>query len=154
MSEPDSHPAFAFDPAHPKTLAIYCSDGRFTRAVEELTRSQLDHERLDTLTMPGGPGCLSTTSSGFTEVDVVRKAALFLIAGHGIETVLLISHAGCGWYREKLGFHSPAVVERRQHEDLRNAARFLRERHPTLHVHLFHARPADGKVAFEPVAPA
>ncbi len=29
----------AFDPTHPTVLAVYCSDGRFTRAVEDLRRA-------------------------------------------------------------------------------------------------------------------
>ena len=44
-----------YDAAYPDALAVYCSDGRFTRAVDELL-AKLGHPRLDTLTIPGGPG--------------------------------------------------------------------------------------------------
>ena len=44
-----------YEPSHPKALAIYCSDGRFTQPVEDLLHS-LGHARLDTCTLPGGPG--------------------------------------------------------------------------------------------------
>jgi len=49
-----------FRPSHPSALAVYCSDGRFTRAVEQLLESK-GCARVDTLTMPGGPALFSQT---------------------------------------------------------------------------------------------
>jgi hypothetical protein len=72
-----------FDPHHPAALALWCSDGRFTGAVEELLRS-LGQPRLDTMTLPGGPALLETTSSSITGVDIAREAASFLIKAHSM----------------------------------------------------------------------
>ena len=80
-----------FNPDHPPALALYCSDGRYTQPVEELLR-HLGHDRLDTLTLPGGPGLLSLTSAGFVELDATKRGAGFLIVGHRIRDVFLIAH--------------------------------------------------------------
>ena len=89
-----------FDAEHPSTLALYCSDGRYTHPVEELL-DHLGHARLDTLTLPGGPGLLSLTAAGFVELDATKRSASFLITGHRIRDVFLIAHAGCGYYRAR-----------------------------------------------------
>ena len=57
-----------FDASHPKALAIYCSDGRFTSAVEVLLEA-VGHDRLDTMTLPGGPALLCTSAANLSEVD-------------------------------------------------------------------------------------
>ena len=49
-------PRMRFEATHPEALAVYCSDGRFTDAVEELLH-HLGYTRLDTLTLPGGADC-------------------------------------------------------------------------------------------------
>ena len=63
-----------YEPRHPKALAVYCSDGRFTQAVEELCH-HLGHERLDTLTMPGGPALLNPWTASILEADQVTSRA-------------------------------------------------------------------------------
>jgi hypothetical protein len=110
-----------FNPDHPSALALYCSDGRYTQPVEELLR-HLGHDRLDTLTLPGGPGLLSLTSAGFVELDATKRGAGFLIVGHKIRDVFLIAHQGCGYYRARLAGKDGQMVARIQREDLRAAA--------------------------------
>jgi hypothetical protein len=136
---------------HPHALALYCSDGRYTRAVEELL-VHLGHERLDTLTLPGGPGLLSMSSAAFVELDATKRGASFLIAGHGIRDVFLIAHEGCGYYRSRNPRKEPAAIARVQREDLRVAAGALEVSHPELATHLYYARPHAGLVTFDPVA--
>src|SRR5688500_13469552 len=99
MTERPFVPKAPFEAEHPPTLALYCSDGRFTNAVEELTEGHLQNPRLDTLTMPGGPSLLVPGSATPAEVEVVRRAADFLIRGHHIGHVILIAHYGCGFYK-------------------------------------------------------
>jgi hypothetical protein len=138
----------AFDPSHPQALAVYCSDGRFTRWVEALLR-QLGHERLDTMTLPGGPALLCTSGANLSEVDTFTRAAHFLIEGHHIGHAVLIAHEGCGYYKSRYGRMAPAQIERLQHEHLGTAAKVLGRRHPGLTVERFYARVSTGRVAFE-----
>jgi hypothetical protein len=140
-----------FEASHPSALAVYCSDGRFTESVEELLHA-IGHSRLDTLTMPGGPGLLDLTSASVGAVDVTRPALSFLVVGHGLSHVVLISHAGCGYYRDRFRYDSPASIERRQLADLRGAAKHVRTAHPKVEVVNFYARAEAGHIRFETVA--
>jgi hypothetical protein len=143
----------AFDKAHPAALAMWCSDGRFTRAVEELLAS-LGEERLDTLTLPGGPALLDTTSAGVGALEIVREAASFLIKAHATRNAVLVAHAECGYYRSRYRYESPEAMLRRQLADLRGAARWLTTAHAGLTVRCFFASFGAGTesaVQFEPV---
>ncbi|MDC0711976.1 hypothetical protein POL68_26145 [Stigmatella sp. ncwal1] len=137
---------------HPHVLAIYCSDGRFTDAVEELA-SHLGHERIDTLTLPGGPGLLNRWSADYLESDMVTRAARFLIQGHDIQEVLLLAHAGCGYYRVRHGALGPEYVAEQQIKDLKDAARELTQAYPGLTVHTYFVRPHGKQIHFELVDP-
>ena len=141
-----------FQPEHPRALALYCSDGRFTGPVEELLES-LGHDRLNTVTLPGGPALLDLWSASYADRDAVARALSFLIEGHALTHLVLVAHEGCGYYRARHALLAPAEVEKRQVQDLRTAAAAIRtanSRTP-LDVALFYARAADGAVRFEPV---
>jgi len=135
---------------HPTALAIYCSDGRFTEPVEELLRA-LGHERLDTLTLPGGPGLLVTGLAQVAENQAVRKATSFLVRGHALTDAVLVAHEGCGFYRARMPRETPEAIERRQLADLRAASVELLREHPQLKVRLFVAIVRDGYVFFTPI---
>lgn len=139
-----------FEEAHPSALALYCSDGRLTRSIEELLQT-LGHERHDTLTLPGGPGLLSHWTARHGEAYTVKHSAEFLIRALRIRTVCLVSHAGCGYYSARYGDHPPAEREERALRDLREAIRAVHEIEPSLDVHAFFARPDAGHVRFDPV---
>ncbi|HET9954556.1 MAG TPA: carbonic anhydrase [Polyangiaceae bacterium] len=123
---------------HPSALAVYCSDGRFTQSVEELLLS-LGEERLDTLTLPGGPALLDHTSSSFSSLEVVRDSASFLIRGHSIRRVVLIAHAECGYYRARFQYESAQAMQRRQLNDLAAAARWIEASHRGVAALTFYA---------------
>lgn len=139
-----------FDAAHPRALALYCSDGRFTDAVEELLH-HLGYPRLDTLTLPGGPGVLNFWAGSLLEADQMERAARFLIRGHDLQHVVLLAHAGCGYYRQKLGARPAAAVKEAQVADLRVAARAIRAARTGIDVTLCYATPEGGRVRFDPV---
>ena len=143
-----------FDPSHPKALAIYCSDGRFTRAVEALLRV-VGHARLDTMTLPGGPALLCTSAANLSEVDTFTRAAHFLIEGHAIGEVVLVAHQGCGYYRTRYSRIAAPQIEKLQLEHLAAASRVLQRRPPALTVRRYYARVDAAAVSFdEQTAPA
>jgi len=142
--------ASEFDPGHPTVLAIYCSDGRFTGAVEELTR-KLGHDRLDTLTIPGGPALLNLASAGFCDSDAVGRATSFLVRGHKISRVLVLAHAGCGYYRARLTGRKDAAIRQHQLDDLRAAASWLKLSHPGVEVLAFYAYNDKKRIVFDPL---
>jgi len=139
-----------FAEEHPEALAVYCSDGRFTEAVEELLTS-LGDRRIDTLTIPGGAALLHLWSAGHTEADTVRRAASFLIEAHRIVRVVLVAHAGCGYYRRRYPSLDDRAMAERQVLDLRRAAEWLAGRHRGLAVAAYLASPQGGRAVFHPV---
>jgi hypothetical protein len=147
-----SRSRLAYQTEHPDALAVYCSDGRFTEAVEALLHA-LGYPRLDTLTIPGGPALLELTSGGFSAVETVRASTSFLIRGHAIKHVSLLAHQGCGYYRTRFAHDSPEYMLRRQMSDLRAAARWTASTHPGVQVESYYARVEDGVVVFDPVDP-
>jgi hypothetical protein len=142
-----------YDAGHPRALAIYCSDGRFTNAVEELLH-HLGHARLDTLTMPGGPALLNPWAASLLEADQVSRASQFLMKAHSIDHVVLLSHEGCGYYRQKLPGRPAADLRQHQLDDLRVAARAVPTARGGVRVELYHATPHEGRVRFQPIPEA
>lgn len=138
----------AFDKKHPAALAIYCSDGRFTDAVEELVHG-LGHMRLDVMTLPGGPALLDLGSASFSALEAMRTSASFLVRGHGTQHVVLVAHEGCGYYRERYRFETPEEIVRQQLDDLRTAKTWLMGAHPDLKISLYFAKPEGGKITFQ-----
>jgi len=150
MARPPFVASARYDAAHPTALAVYCSDGRFTDAVEELLHS-LGHPRLDTLTLPGGPGLFNVWTAGMTESTAIASAARFLIEAHRIQRVIVIAHEACGYYRRHLAGRAPAEVEQRQGDDLRLAARTLESTRSGLRVDAYYARVRGAGVSFQVV---
>jgi carbonic anhydrase len=144
------HTKASFDKKHPDALAIYCSDGRFTDAVEELVHSK-GHPRLDVLCMPGGPALLDLGSASFSALEAMRTSASFLIRGHKIKHVSLIAHEGCGYYKERYRFESPEEIVRQQREDLKIASQWLAGAHPDVTITLYFAKPIGNNVTFQEV---
>jgi hypothetical protein len=139
-----------FESEHPDALAVYCSDGRFTDAVEELLHA-IGHPRLDTMTLPGGPALFELTTADFAGLEAARTAAAFLVKGHGIKHVVLLAHEGCGYYRARNpGVEGEDIIQK-QLTDLRNAARWFHGAMPQIAVRLYFARIAKGRVAFHAV---
>jgi hypothetical protein len=136
---------------YPTALAIYCSDGRFTEAVEELLH-HLGHKRLDTLTLPGGPGLLNPWASGSSvlESQHVMRAAQMLIKNHGITEVVLLAHAGCGHYKLACPHLSHAEIKKCQIADLSVAAKALDA--DDVRVHRYWLEPDGDRVRFEQLA--
>jgi len=140
-----------YEASHPRALAVYCSDGRFTQAVEDLLH-HLGHARLDTLTLPGGPGVLNLWAGSLLEADQMERAARFLIRGHSIDHVVLLAHAGCGYYRQRFPGRAVGETRKSQIEDLQVAGGALRSARPGIVIDLFYASVDGARVRFDPVA--
>ncbi len=138
-----------FTDTHPTVLALYCSDGRYTRAVEELAEA-LGHPRIDVLCVPGGPGAMSAWTSGSVILaSHLRSQAEFLISAHHITDVLLISHESCGFYKAQHAQIDDHGRRQRQLQDLARAAVLLAHGRPHLTVRTFHARHEGDRIAFD-----
>lgn len=142
--------AVRFDPTHPSTLAIYCSDGRFTHAVEDHCED-LGHERIDTMTLPGGPALLTGWPADLSEVHVFSRAAQFLIEGHGIRHVFLFAHEGCGFYRIRCGRLPEAEIRRLQIAHLHAAQAVLARHHAALTVSSYYVSTSGAAIEFADV---
>jgi len=53
-----------FDPSYPKALAFYCSDGRFTRAIEELLSDDERRSPIVLLARAGSEALAADNSDG------------------------------------------------------------------------------------------
>jgi hypothetical protein len=137
--------------SYPTALAVYCSDGRFTEAVEELLH-HLGHKRLDTLTLPGGPGLLNPWASGGSvlESQHLMRAAQMLIRNHGITDVVLLAHAGCGHYKLSCPHLHGEEMKSRQIADLAVAAKALDSE--KVRVHRYWLEPEGDRVRFDLLA--
>jgi hypothetical protein len=144
VTVPDFSSRTPFDESHPAALALYCSDGRYTRAVEELA-AHLGQPRLDVVTLPGGAALLDTSSALLSDRDAVGRGLSFLIEGHAIQWLLLVAHEGCGYYRARFPLLSPEELRARQAEHLRAAGARLAAAHRGLAVELYFARPSSGR---------
>jgi len=140
----------AFVAEHPSALAVYCSDGRFTRAVEELLVG-LGHERIDTLTMPGGPALLDLSSAMPSDRDAVSRGVRFLVRGHALREMVLIAHEGCGYYRARHPTRAAEEIRALQVADLKASATIVRVEHPQLTVSAYLARVIEGQIRFSRV---
>lgn len=139
-----------FDASHPPALAIYCSDGRFTNAVESLARAS-GHDRIDTLTLPGGPALLCPAAANLSEVDTVGRAAQFLIEGHKTRHLILVAHQGCGYYRKRYPRLPDAHIEKHQLDHLAVASKALARKYPELQIERYYARVNQAVIELHPV---
>jgi hypothetical protein len=147
VTAPDFSSRTPFDESHPAALALYCSDGRYTRAVEELA-AHLGQPRLDVVTLPGGAALLDSYSALLSDRDAVGRGLAFLIEGHKIRWLLCVAHEGCGYYRARFPLLSPEELRARQADHLRAAGRRMAAAHPGLAVALYFARPAGHRIHF------
>jgi len=132
----------------PQTLLVCCSDGRYHPHLEEFALKRVS-ERPDVFALPGGPAAIDPWTSSFDHARVFNESFDLLAASHDLQSIWLVAHEGCSYYRHKHPGLDAAAVTRRQREDLGKARSLLRERRPALAVHLVYARVAGGRVHFD-----
>jgi hypothetical protein len=133
-----------FDGQHVRSFAISCSDGRFGECYDDFLHEALGLPHYDRLAVPGGPAHLTQPASG------IEDHARFLIEAHDIQHIVLIAHEDCGYYKHHFTGH-PDEIRDRQIEDLKLAARRLREGNVGLHIEAYYAAIEEDRVRFDPV---
>jgi hypothetical protein len=131
----------------PHTLVICCSDGRWHGQVVEFTQHKVS-ERPDMLAVPGGAAVVDPWSSSFDESRVFDGALRLLLVHHDLESIWLIAHEGCAYYKERHPTMKPDEWRTRQEQDLERACAILVERHPVLVVRQVYAHLDNGRVVF------
>jgi len=135
----------------PGALVVCCSDGRWHTQVEEFIRTFVS-ERPDLYVVPGGPAGLSAWSSSQDEARVAEKSFRFLAEAHQLQSVWLIAHADCAYYRAKYHPHDDAFIVRRQREDMKRVAETIVRWYPQIAVRHIFAHHQDGRVLFTAIA--
>ena len=133
-----------------RAAAIYCSDGTVGDQIDEFLRHILDTPLCDRLAVPGGPASLSSSSELPEETRGVEEQLRFLVRVHHLRRVILIAHAPCAFYRQRLGVPDESQLPR-QEEDLKEAARVVRSL-ASLLVDAYTARIVRARVRFHQVS--
>lgn len=115
-----------WNPQRIHALAIYCSDGRWGEAFDEYCHESLEIPRYDRFAIPGGPLALTLRDASLmTAYDAARDQIHFLVEGHHLDRIVLITHWGCAAYHRLL-HREPDDCLPAQLDDLQQAARTLR----------------------------
>ncbi len=131
--------------------AIYCSDGRIGEHFDDFLQNGLNLPRYDRVALPGGPACLAGHTQAHLEEQGVMDELLFLAQVHKLSRVVLIAHASCAFYTNRLELADPRL-ELVQRADLVRAAAIVHRVTGIDRIEGFFARlDASGKITFEPV---
>jgi hypothetical protein len=130
--------------------AVYCSDGRIGDHIDDFLHQGLSLPRYDRVACPGGPCALSGRLLAFWEGRGVDDQLRFLIRAHEVTQVMLIAHAGCAYYRDRLGL-DPTQAEREQRSDLVGAGAAVQRIQSSLEVAAFFTHVDGEAVWFERV---
>ena len=135
-----------------RDLVVHGSDGRVGRHVDDFLRDGLGLSNYDRMALPGGPACFAGHPAAHVQQANVTEELRFLVEAHELERVVLITHQGCGFYRNRMKLPDDEL-ERRQKADLQKAADAIREFTSIDNIQGFFLRIADDDaVSFEPVA--
>jgi len=137
-----------YDSQRIHAAAIYCSDGRMGAHFDDFLSNGLKLPRYDRVALPGGPAALAEHPQTRLEHDAVADELKFLVEVHRLERIVLIQHQNCAFYTGRLKL-SGVDVEKRQLEDLRRAADFVRRVTEVQRIEAYFARQFDGHVGFE-----
>jgi hypothetical protein len=140
----------AWSPARPETLVVCCSDGRWHAPILEFVRHSVS-DRADLYAVPGGPAAFDPWNSSFEEARVLDQAMRMFAQYHALQSIWLIQHADCAYYRMKHPHYDTPGLEARQVTDLRRAAEVIRATQPHLNVLAIVASLQNGRAVFTPV---
>ena len=111
-------------------------------------RGRLDLDQLRAKMPPGGPASLAGHRDR-PEGGEAEAQLGFLVEAHRLRRVILIAHAPCAYYGQKLGL-APEAADRVQRDDLARGARRVR-RLGAVRVDTYLATVVEGRVRFNPI---
>jgi|ERR1041385_5243602 hypothetical protein len=140
-----------WNPERIHAMAIYCSDGRWGEAFDEFCQDGLRIPRYDRFAVPGGPLWLVTRDlSLLIPHSAARDQLQFLVNAHQLERIVVFGHFGCAYYAQLLGGDPERWIPS-QHEDLRTAAKTLRNWFPGIEVEAYMAMRTGDQLWFRSV---
>ncbi len=139
-----------YDRERIRAAAIYCSDGRVGEHFDDFVQNGLKLPRYDRIALPGGPACLAGYPQARLEEQGVLDELQFLITSHGLTRIVLIQHAGCAFYKERLNVRDQSA-EQLQCADLARAAYIIRHATELEQIEGYFARRTPEGILFEPV---
>jgi hypothetical protein len=134
-----------------QAAAVYCSDGRVGEHFDDFLTHGLGLPRYDRIALPGGPACLAGHDAVKLRDQGVASELRFLVEAHELDRIVLIAHAGCAFYGERLGLPGDAL-ELQQRTDLAKAAAFIRRVTHVANIEAYFATPDNDQVNFSAVA--
>ena len=139
-----------YDPARIRAAAVYCSDGRVGEHFDDFLQKGLLLPKYDRVALPGGPACLAGHIEAHVHQQGVIDEIKFLVETHGVTRMVLIAHAGCAFYSQRLRLPE-AYLESQQKIDLVKAAQQIHDITGQWWVEAYYAHQRGSKVSFEPV---
>jgi hypothetical protein len=139
-----------YEPERIYAAAVYCSDGRLGDQVDDFLHNGLGLPRYDRVACPGGPVALAGRLTAFWETRGVEEQLRLLARIHDIHKVVLIAHARCAYYSQRLSL-APDRIEAEQRDDLRKALWAVQRIGPGIEVAQYFAHVLGSEVAFEEV---
>ena len=135
-------------------LAVYCSDGRWGEAFDEFCHRGLAIPRYDRFAVPGGPAWFAHDDESHPELfKAAHQQIDFLVRTHGLDRVVLFTHWGCGFYRERSAGKAARDAWPEQLEDVRTAATTLNLWFPKIQVESYLAMRIGSQMSFHRLDP-
>lgn len=133
---------------HVDAAVVFCVDPRFWEQTLQFVKEELDINRFDPYTYPGGPLCLLREDSKEIYFGLIKAASLEL---HQAKKIILISHAMCGGYRLMEGVEGEEAIVR-QTADLEKITGDLKERFPEVDIESYMMKTvSDNEITFEKI---
>ncbi|MBP7561403.1 MAG: hypothetical protein KBA64_13065 [Armatimonadetes bacterium] len=137
-----------------RTLAIFCSDGRYARYLDEFFESNLRLEGAHWVAVPGGAAPLAGRAVGAGDGDCLWREVDFLVQTYKIDRFVLVFHEDCGHYKRLLG--AETSEEERTSTQCADAVAVIREiarRYPDSTTHAYRQHGTDTAIYFEQIDP-
>ena len=131
-------------------MALYCSDGRWGESFDEFCQKHLAIPRYDRWAVPGGPAWLVPSGNETGLLQAAKLQLDFLVAAHGLERTILITHFGCAYYAQRLPSSAEECLSA-QYEDMRRATATLQEWYPNMRLESYLAMRSGNKLSFHAV---
>lgn len=136
----------------PEAVVIHCCDYRFQAAMREFVLEGLGIRSYDVVALPGGAHFASMEMEVLIpkQMKVGKDSLKFLIEHHQPERLILIDHADCAFFKDRLAFFfSEPSLNDRQRANMKKAHDVLQDWFPRVTVETYFAEASgDHSVSF------